>query len=205
MAVNLAIFASGRGSNAQKIVEYFQDHSEVSVQLIVANRPSAKVLDLGPKYGIATQVIKREPFYSSRAFLKDLKQENIDYLILAGFLWLVPTYLVQAYPNRILNIHPALLPKYGGKGMYGMNVHQAVAEAGELESGITIHYVNEHYDEGAIVFQASCALEATDTAEQIAQKVLSLEHTYYPQIIEQVIQKDIKERAPDSISSSGVK
>ncbi len=204
MAVNLAIFASGRGSNAKKIIEYFQNHSEVSVQLIVANRSNAKVLDLGSNYGIATQVLRREPFYSSTTFLQDLEKGNIDYLILAGFLWLVPAYLVQAYPNRILNIHPALLPKYGGKGMYGMNVHQAVADAKESESGITIHYVNEHYDEGAIVFQASCAIEATDTAEQIAQKVLSLEHTYYPQIIEQVIQKDIKERTPDSISSSGV-
>ena len=204
MAVNLAIFASGRGSNAKKIIEYFQNHSEVSVQLIVANRSNAKVLDLGSNYGIATQVLRRDPFYSSTTFLQDLEKGNIDYLILAGFLWLVPAYLVQAYPNRILNIHPALLPKYGGKGMYGMNVHQAVADAKESESGITIHYVNEHYDEGAIVFQASCAIEATDTAEQIAQKVLSLEHTYYPQIIEQVIQKDIKERTPDSISSSGV-
>lgn len=200
MAVNIAIFASGRGSNARKIIEYFNDQRGISVALILANRPDAKVLDLGPENGIPTLVLQRKAFYEHRTLLKELKDLQIDYIILAGFLWLIPDYLVRAFPRRILNIHPALLPKYGGKGMYGIHVHRAVAQAGEEESGITIHYVNERYDEGAIIYQATCALNPADEPEDIAKKVLKLEHHYYPRVIHQVIKEQQSKAATSEVS-----
>lgn len=185
--IKIAIFASGRGSNAQKIIEYFEGNDTIEVSLIVSNKETAPVLDIGKQFDINTLVINRKLFYQSENVLIDLRKHQIDFVVLAGFMWLVPVYLVQAFPNKIMNIHPALLPKYGGKGMYGMNVHQAVRAANETKTGITIHFVNEKYDEGNIIFQASTEIETTDTAEIIAQKVHQLEHKHFPRIIEATI------------------
>lgn len=184
---NIAIFASGTGSNARKIVEHFQSSADIKVSLIVSNKSTAPVLQMAADYEIPTLVLKRQEFYETENILKKLHAYNVDYLILAGFLWLIPKYLVQSFENQIVNIHPALLPKYGGAGMYGMNVHRAVKAAGETESGMTIHFVNEKYDEGAIFFQAKCLLEENDTPEDIASKVLALEHEYFPKVIESII------------------
>ncbi|MBL7806222.1 MAG: phosphoribosylglycinamide formyltransferase [Saprospiraceae bacterium] len=185
----IAIFASGGGSNARKILEYFQDSETAEVALVVSNKKDAGVLDIADTFSVPTHLINRQSFYETTEILEVLKAHDIGFIALAGFLWLVPAYLVKAYPGKILNIHPALLPKYGGKGMYGHHVHEAVKAAGELESGPTIHFVNEHYDEGDIVFQATCSLEPEDEPEDIARKVLSLEHAHFPRIIEAVIIK----------------
>jgi phosphoribosylglycinamide formyltransferase-1 len=183
----IAIFASGSGSNAQRIIEYFQYHPQIRVALVLSNNPKAGVLERAARFDIPVHVFNRTDFYQSDDVLGLLESSGISFLVLAGFLWLMPSNLVQAFPGRIVNIHPALLPKYGGKGMYGLNVHKAVVEAGEKESGITIHFVNEHYDEGQPIFQATCPLQATDTPEEVALKVLELEHRYFPRVIEQVI------------------
>ncbi len=187
MSKNIAIFASGTGSNAKKIVDHFKHREGINVSLIVSNNPSAKVLEMAGNEGVPTLVISRHSFYEKNNILKIFNEYFIDYVVLAGFLWLVPTYLVKAYENRMVNIHPALLPKFGGKGMYGMNVHNAVKEAGEKESGITIHYVNEQYDDGDIVFQKTCGLSVDDTSHTIAKKVQILEHRYFPIIVENLV------------------
>ena len=184
---HIAIFASGSGSNARKIIEYFQRSSVGKVALVVSNKREAGVLAIAAEHGIPTLIIDRQMFYESEEVLALLEDHNIGFIALAGFLWLVPSYLVQAFPRKIVNIHPALLPKYGGKGMYGHKVHEAVKAAGETESGITIHFVNDHYDEGDIIFQAKCPLTRTDTPETIAKKVLQLEHHHFPQIIEKQV------------------
>lgn len=184
---NIAIFASGTGSNARKLIEHFQEDSGVRVALIVSNKPTAGVLEIAAEHQIDSFLIDRPLFYESEDILKKFNEYAIDFVVLAGFLWLIPKYLVQAMPNRIVNIHPALLPKYGGKGMYGMHVHKAVKAAGESESGITIHYVNEKYDEGNVIFQASCPLTPADTAQDIQRKVQRLEHYYFPIIVEQLL------------------
>jgi phosphoribosylglycinamide formyltransferase-1 len=183
----LAIFASGTGSNARKIIEYFKDHPVIRVALVVSNKPDAPVLAMAQSHQIETLVINRKSFYESEDILGTLREHQVDLVILAGFLWLVPAYLIRAFPRRIINIHPALLPRYGGKGMYGHHVHQAVWEAREPESGITIHYANEHYDEGDIIFQIKCVLAPEDSPEDIAKKVLELEHYYYARVIERVV------------------
>lgn len=183
----IAIFASGTGSNARKIVEYFQAHPNIEVALVISNKPTAPVLKMAAENQISTLIISKESFYQTEAILTALAQ--VDLIVLAGFLWLIPAYLIKHFPKKIINIHPALLPEYGGKGMYGKYVHQAVKAAGESHSGITIHYVNEVYDEGQIIFQESCELEADDTAEQIAQKVLALEHAHFAPVIEQLLTK----------------
>ncbi len=189
----VAIFASGTGTNARKIIEYFKPNDRIQIVLIVSNRSHAPVLRLAQDYNIAQLVLKRSSFYHSESVLGDLRKCGVDFIILAGFLWLIPPYLVKAYKKRMLNIHPALLPKYGGKGMYGKYVHQAVKAADERESGISIHYVNEKYDEGDIVFQARCALEANDSPEDIAKKVQQLEHRHFAPVIERVIlSKELK-------------
>ena len=157
---NIAIFASGTGSNAKKIVEYFKGHEEIKVGLVVSNRATAPVLEMAKSNNIPTLIINRDQFYNTEDILEKFSIYHIDFIVLAGFLLLVPQYLTQKFHNRIINIHPALLPKYGGKGMYGMNVHKAVKAANEKESGITIHYVNEKYDEGKILFQASCEIHS---------------------------------------------
>jgi len=180
----IAIFASGTGSNATKIVEHFSNHATIGVAIIISNRAKAKVLEMAKSKGIPTLIIKRADFYQTENLLAELAHHQIDFIALAGFLWLIPPYLVKAFPNKMVNIHPALLPKYGGKGMYGQYVHQAVRANNEQESGITLHYVNEAYDEGNIIFQATCPVALTDTATDIAQHVLKLEHYYFPRILE---------------------
>lgn len=181
---NIAIFASGTGSNARRIIEYFKKSPYVRVALVVSNKKDAGVLDIAREHAIPTQVISRQMFYETEDLLDILQKHEIGFLVLAGFLWQVPPYLVQGYPDRMVNIHPALLPKFGGKGMYGMRVHESVKESGEKESGITIHLVNEHYDEGNIVFQATCPVLPTDSPSDIARKVQQLEHSYFPVVIE---------------------
>ncbi len=185
--VNIAIFASGGGSNARKIIEHFDGSNVGRVGLVLSNKADAGVLEIATSHGIPTHIIDRKSFYETDALLEVLKKHEIGFVVLAGFLWLAPEYLVRAFPRKIVNIHPALLPKYGGKGMYGMNVHRAVKAAGERESGISIHYVNERYDEGDIVFQAACPILPEDSAEEIAKKVLELEHRHFPEVIEWVI------------------
>ena len=188
MKKRLAIFASGSGSNAQKIAEYFKNHPTIEVALVVSNKADAGVLDIAKSFGIETYVIpSKAEFTQTETLLQELYVSQIDFIVLAGFLWLIPEYLIEAYPSRIVNIHPALLPKYGGKGMHGMHVHHAVVAAGEKESGITIHYVDKVYDNGEHLFQATVPLEPGDTPEVVQQKVLVLEHTNFAQVIEKVL------------------
>jgi len=185
----IAIFASGAGSNAAKIIEHLKDHPNIQVALIVCNKPGAGVIQIAASHQIPVLMIEKEKFFRGNAYVDEIKhREHIDFIVLAGFLWKVPTALIHAYPNKIINIHPALLPKYGGKGMYGIYVHQAVIEAGEKESGITIHYVNEHFDEGESIFQAKCIVTPEDTPETLAQKIHQLEHEHFPKIVEQLLQ-----------------
>ncbi len=183
----IAIFASGNGSNAQRIIEYFDGHPNIRVQLVVSNKADAAVLGRAERAGTNTLLINREQFYQSEELLAELQAQGITFVVLAGFLWLVPSYLIRAYEGRMLNIHPALLPGYGGKGMYGIRVHRAVKAAGEKESGITVHQVNEQYDEGDIIFQARCKLLPSDDAETIARRVQKLEHEHFAPVIEQFI------------------
>jgi len=183
----IAIFASGNGSNAQRIIEHFNDHPTIRVTLLLCNNPDAYVLERARNLHIPTVVFTRADLNHSQYLLDILTVQGIDFLVLAGFLWLVPDYLLKAYPFRIINIHPALLPKFGGKGMYGMRVHKSVIEAGDSESGISIHYVNAAYDEGQIIFQAKCPVEKGDTAESLAKKIHELEYRHYPEVIEGVM------------------
>jgi phosphoribosylglycinamide formyltransferase 1 len=185
--IRLAVFASGKGTNAQEIINRFRGHHKLRVSLIVSNKSEAGVLDIAKREGIETLLIDRERFIKGDGFVPVLKDKEIDWIILAGFLWKVPVSLIQAYPNHIINIHPALLPKYGGKGMYGHFVHEAVIKASEKESGITIHLVDEHYDHGQTIFQATCVVEPADTPETLAEKIHVLEHRHYPEIIEKLI------------------
>lgn len=187
MKVRIAIFASGSGSNAENIANYFKDHAEIEVSLILSNRPDAFVLQRAEKLGIPAITFDRNQFYHSHDILDVLRKRKIDFIILAGFLWLVPGYLLKAFPNKIVNIHPALLPKYGGKGMYGDRVHQAVRESGDHFSGITIHYVNEQYDEGQVIFQAECPVDPGDSPDDIAQKVHELEYKHFPRVIAEIL------------------
>jgi phosphoribosylglycinamide formyltransferase-1 len=183
----IAIFASGNGSNAQRIVEYFRGKDTPEIAAIYCNNPSAYVLERAKKLEIPTVLFDRESFRNTKQVLDDLKQRKVSWIILAGFLWLIPDYLIQAFPKRIVNIHPALLPKYGGKGMYGEKVHEAVLAAGDKESGITIHFVNDRYDEGEIIFQAKCPVLDSDTPQILAARIHELEYKYYPQILEELI------------------
>lgn len=184
---NLAIFASGAGSNAQKIIDHFRDHPQIHISLIVTNKPGAGVLQIATTEQIKTIVIDKEKFFRGDGYVPELKAAGIDWVILAGFLWKIPETLINAFPNKIVNIHPALLPKYGGKGMYGHFVHEAVIAAGEQESGITIHFVDEHFDHGKHIFQATCPIDSSDTPETLAKKVQVLEHLHFPQVIEQLL------------------
>jgi phosphoribosylglycinamide formyltransferase-1 len=185
---NIAIFASGSGTNAQAIVEHFLAKGANPVKLILSNKPDAFVLERANKLNIEKIVFNRDEFYNSDRILAILESYKIDYIILAGFLWLIPVNLLKKYSNRIINIHPALLPKYGGKGMYGMKVHEAVVANKETQSGITIHFVNEEYDRGEIIFQASCSVDPNDTAEMVANKIHTLEYTHFPSIVEKITQ-----------------
>lgn len=183
----LAIFASGSGSNAQRIAEYFARHPQVRVGLILTNNPKAGVIDRARQLGIPVIVFTREQFYGSDGVVEQLRFFNIDFVVLAGFLWLVPENLIAAYPHRIVNIHPALLPAYGGKSMYGMKVHEAVVAAREKASGITIHLIDNEYDRGRIVFQAQCPVAPDDTPADVARKVQALEHEHFPAVIERLV------------------
>lgn len=185
--IKLAIFASGAGSNAAKIIEHFKHSTTVVIDLIVCNKKEAGVWGIAAANQIDTLYINRESFIESDSCVKQLQARSIDFIVLAGFLWKVPETLINAYPGKIINIHPALLPKYGGKGMYGMHVHEAVIAAGEKESGITIHYVDAHYDEGDIIFQAKCTIEPTDTPASLAAKIHVLEHAHFPVVIEDLL------------------
>ncbi|MCW5912249.1 MAG: phosphoribosylglycinamide formyltransferase [Cyclobacteriaceae bacterium] len=180
----LAIFISGSGSNAEKIIAHFQNHESIKVALLLSNHAEAYGLQRAARYHIPTLVFNKTQFRESDEIVSVLKAAGVTHLVLAGFLWLIPQNLIEAFPHRIINIHPALLPKFGGRGMYGMRVHEAVKAAGETETGITIHEVNAHYDEGKILFQQKCRVENSDTPGQIAQKVQQLEHRHYPATIE---------------------
>lgn len=186
---NLAIFASGAGSNAQKIIEYFSDSQRVKIALIVCNKPGAGVLQVASRENIPVLMIDKESFFNGKAYIDELNEYHIDLIVLAGFLWKVPELLLKAYPGRIINIHPALLPNYGGKGMYGSRVHEAVIKSGDQESGISIHYVDDEYDHGATIFQARCAVLHDDTAGSLASRIHELEHEHYPRVIEEVVSK----------------
>jgi len=183
----VAIFASGSGTNAQNIIEYFKDNPELEVSLVLSNKKDAKVLSRAKQFGVPTYTFNRTTFFETSDVSEMLSKFKIDLIVLAGFLWLVPNNLIKAFPRRIINIHPALLPKYGGKGMYGMRVHEAVIESGDRESGITIHYVNEKYDEGATIFQAKCPIEERDTPELLVAKIHKLEHENFPVLIEKLL------------------
>jgi phosphoribosylglycinamide formyltransferase-1 len=183
----LAVFSSGTGSNTARIIDHFRHHPSIHVRLIVSNNPNAGVLDIASKEHIQTLLIEKDRFFRGDAYLPELTRHHIDFIVLAGFLWKIPAALVQAYPRRIVNIHPALLPKYGGKGMYGHFVHEAVIAAGEKESGITIHYVDELYDHGQAIFQEKVVIEPGDTPETLAKKVRYLEHSHFPRVIGEVV------------------
>jgi phosphoribosylglycinamide formyltransferase 1 len=186
---SIAIFASGTGTNAEKIIEHFSGHSLIKVQLVVSNKPEAGVVQVARRFNLPVLIIEKENFFRGDHYIPALKEHGIDFIVLAGFLWKVPAPLIAAYRGKLLNIHPALLPSYGGKGMYGAIVHQAVIDAGEKESGITIHYVDEHYDHGDVIFQERCMVSENETAASLAEKVHRLEHTHYPRVIEQVATK----------------
>lgn len=187
--VNVAIFASGAGSNAQKLIEASMPATNWKVALIVCNKPGAGVLDIAARNNIPALLIEKERFFRGDNYLPLLKEHQIDFIALAGFLWKIPGPLIAAYPDKIINIHPALLPSYGGKGMYGHHVHEGVIAAGEKQSGITIHYVDGQYDHGKIIMQATCNVDANDTAESLAKKIHVLEHAHYPAVLAQIISK----------------
>ena len=184
---NIAIFASGAGTNAQRIIEYFKSHPDICVDLVLSNKSDAGVLNRAASLNIPTMVFNRQQFYYNNEILNILINRKINLIVLAGFLWLVPQNITDSYGGKIINIHPALLPKYGGKGMYGMKVHRTVVENKENETGITIHYVNGEYDEGDIIFQARCNINRNDTPETVAKKVHELEYKHYPAVIEKLI------------------
>lgn len=191
-AVNIAIFASGAGTNAKKIIEYFnkdERKNKACIKLIVCNRPGAGVLNIAAENNIPALFIEKDRFFKEDGYLPKLKEQAVEMIVLAGFLWKLPPALIQAYPKKIINIHPALLPKFGGKGMYGKHVHEAVINHKEKESGISIHFVDELYDHGEIIFQARCTLNDSDTPESLAEKIHLLEHTHYPAVIESVLKK----------------
>jgi phosphoribosylglycinamide formyltransferase 1 len=185
----IAIFASGSGSNAQKIMEHFKRSTEAEVVLVLTNNPDAYVLQRADSFEIPSHVFDRHEFYQTDNVLDLLKNLDIDLIVLAGFLWLIPQNLIREYPGRMINIHPALLPKYGGKGMYGDHVHQAVMANNETEGGITIHYVNENYDEGEFIYQAKYRIDKDDSLEMVKFKGQQLEHLHYPRIVEGIIKK----------------
>lgn len=188
---HIAVFASGTGSNAKKIIEHFASHPQIKISLIVSNKPTAKVLQIAANNKIPSIVIEKEKFFKGNGYVDELKSAGINFIVLAGFLWKVPQQLLHRFAGRIVNIHPALLPKYGGKGMYGDFVHQAVIAAKEKQSGITIHFVDEQYDHGKTIFQATCNIEENDTPETLAQKIHELEHRYFSEVIEKTIEQTL--------------
>lgn len=189
MKKRIAIFASGSGSNAQKIMEYFKKHQDAEIAIVLTNNPEAYVLQRADNFEIPSHIFDKQEFYKTDDIVKLLRNLQIDLIVLAGFLWLIPENLLKAFPNKIINIHPALLPKYGGKGMYGDKVHQAILDAGEEESGITIHFINENFDEGEPIHQSRFKIEKGDDIEMIKFKGQQLEHLHYPKVVEQLLKK----------------
>lgn len=185
--IRVAVFASGEGSNAERIFSHFKNHSRIEIKILICNKPDAPVIQKAKDADVQTLVVNRKDIYDSEKLLLLLQGLKIDWMVLAGFLWMIPENLIHAFPNRIINIHPALLPKYGGKGMFGMNVHRAIKDAGEPETGISIHLVNENYDEGKILFQQKIAIEENDSPEMIQQKVRKLELENYSRVVEETI------------------
>jgi len=185
--INLALFASGSGTNVENIAKYFAENSQINISCILCNKPDAYVIKRAKNLKLDFLVFNKTDFQKNGKVENYLLEKNVNFIILAGFLWLIPEWLIEKYPNKIVNIHPALLPKYGGKGMYGDNVHKAVLENKEKETGISIHYVNKNYDEGDIIFQAKTTIDETDSIESIAQKVHKLEYKFYPQVIENIL------------------
>jgi phosphoribosylglycinamide formyltransferase-1 len=189
MKKRIAIFASGSGSNAQKLMEYFKKHQEAEVVIVLTNNPEAYVIQRADNFEIPTHIFDKYEFIETNDIVNLLKNLQIDLIVLAGFLWLIPNNLLEEFPNQIINIHPALLPKFGGKGMYGDRIHRTILEAGEVENGITIHFVNEKFDEGEIIYQSRFKIGKNDTLETIKFKGQQLEHLHYPRIVENLIQK----------------
>lgn len=183
----ITIFASGAGSNASRIIDYFKNSTLARVCLVICNKPGAGVIGIAEKEGIPVLIIEKERFFKGDGYLPEIRQSGTNLIVLAGFLWKIPQALIDAYPRRIINIHPALLPKYGGRGMYGQYVHESVLNAGEMESGITIHYVDEHYDNGDILFQTACPVLDTDSPESLANRIHQLEHLHYPLVIDDLL------------------
>ncbi|NRA93899.1 MAG: phosphoribosylglycinamide formyltransferase [Psychroserpens sp.] len=183
----IVIFASGSGSNAENIIRFFQNREQASVIQVLTNNPHAKVLERAKNLKVSALSFNRIAFTKTDDVLNILRASQPDLIVLAGFLWKFPEPILKEFPDKVINIHPALLPKYGGKGMYGMHVHDAVVANKETETGITIHYVNENYDEGAIIFQTSCPVEPTDTAKDVANKIHKLEMEHFPKVVEQLI------------------
>jgi len=186
---NIAIFASGSGTNAENIIRYFVNSKTVNISVVLSNNRKVKVHERVNKLGVPSFVFTRDEFIEGTPIVNKLREYNVDFIVLAGFMNKISDALLKAFPGKIINIHPALLPKYGGKGMYGMHVHEAVVAAGEKESGITIHYVNEYYDEGKVIFQATCPVLPSDTPETVASKVHALEYEHYPHVIEELLTK----------------
>ncbi|MHB1177416.1 MAG: phosphoribosylglycinamide formyltransferase [Daejeonella sp.] len=189
MKKRIAIFASGSGSNAQKIMEYFKKHVDAEVAIVLTNNPEAYVLQRADNFEIPSHIFDRHEFTETGEVVQLLKNLQIDVIVLAGFLWLIPQNLLKAFPNKIINIHPSLLPKFGGKGMYGDKVHQSVLDGKEEESGITVHFVNENFDEGEVIYQSRFRIEETDDIEMIKFKGQQLEHLHYPRVVEQLLKK----------------
>jgi phosphoribosylglycinamide formyltransferase 1 len=181
---NVAVLASGGGSNAEEIFKYFRDHPHIAITIVLTNNPQAGVIERARRFDIPTVVFNKAEFNDSGTVMSWLSERGVTHIVLAGFLWLIPNYLIRAFPDKIINIHPSLLPKYGGKGMYGEKVHVAVKQAGDKVTGLTIHVVNENYDEGRILLQATCDISEEDSPTDIARKVLQLEHASYPKAIE---------------------
>ena len=187
----IVIFASGSGTNAENIIQYFKTKDVATIAAVFTNNPIAKVIERADNLQVSTEIFSKAELFESKV-LQKLNVIQPDLIVLAGFLLKLPPAIVEAYPNKIINIHPALLPKYGGKGMYGMNVHKAVVENKEKETGITIHFVNENYDEGNIIFQKKVALLLSDTPEVVAEKIHELEQKYFPRVIEKLLTRNFK-------------
>lgn len=189
MCSSVAVFASGNGTNAERLFEYFENHSSIKIELLFCNNPTAMVIKRAEKWSVPVILFDRHELRNTQLVQDALKERRIHWIALAGFLWLLPSNIVSAYHNRIINLHPSLLPKYGGKGMYGEHVHNAVIQSADQQSGITVHLVNEEYDKGEIIFQAKCEVEETETGESLAAKIHDLEYKYFPPTLEKVILK----------------
>ncbi|WP_350286603.1 phosphoribosylglycinamide formyltransferase [uncultured Croceitalea sp.] len=187
---NIVILASGSGSNAENIITFFKDNPLVKVTSVLTNKNTSGVIERCQRLKIPVLAFNRAAFYDTTTVIDAIKSQHVDLIVLAGFLWRVPQEFIEAFPNKIINIHPALLPKYGGKGMYGNHVHRAVKEHQETETGITVHYVNENYDEGAIIYQAKTTVSCSDSPDDIAQKVHQLEYEHFPKVIEKLLKTD---------------